>query len=150
QVERAVAVAVAVGLVHEAAGAERRARRGGGTAAGVDAVSALVCDVHAEPAALAATADARAGLAQAVAADPDAHARGERTVVAAGEDLDHPADRFRAVEARTRAAHDLDAVDLVDRQVLECGQSGADRTHAHAVDQHQHLVGLGAAHEHVA
>src|SRR5690606_31835452 len=150
QVDRAVAVTVAVGFVGEAAGAERRVRRGSRAAAGVDAVGALVGDVRAEPAALAAAADAGAGFAQAVAADPGAHARGECTVVAAGEDLDHAADRLRAVQARTRAAHGLDAVDLVDRQVLERGQPGADRAHAHAVDEHQHLVGLGAAHEHVA
>src|SRR5690606_38973896 len=150
QVDRAVAVAVAVGLVDEAAGAERRTGRGSGAAAGVDAVGALVRQVDAEPAALAAAADAGAGLAQAVAADAQPHARRERAVVAAGEDLDHAADRFRAVQARARTAHDLDAVDLVDRQVLERSQPGADRAHAHAVDQHQHLVGLGAAHEHVA
>src|SRR3546814_8642644 len=103
-----------------------------------------------EPAALAAAADAGAGLAQAVAADAFTHAGRERAVVAAGEDLDHAADRFRTIEARARAAHDLDAVDLVDRQVLERRQPGADRAHAHAVDQHQHLVGFGAAQEHVA
>src|SRR3546814_5434240 len=78
------------------------------------------------------------------------HAGRERTVVAAGEDLDHAADRFRTIEARARAAHDLDAVDLVDRQVLERRQPGADRAHAHAIDQHQHLVGFGAAHDDVA
>src|SRR3546814_7561612 len=78
------------------------------------------------------------------------HAGRERPVVAAGEDLDHAADRFRTIEARARAAHDLDAVDLVDRQVLERRQPGADRAHAHAIDQHQHLVGFGAAHEDVA
>src|SRR3546814_4630995 len=92
-------------------------------------------------------ADAGAGLAQAVAADACTHAGRERTVVAAGEDLDHAADRFRTIEARARAAHDLDAVDLVDRQVLERRQPGADRAHAPAIDQHQHLVGFGAAHE---
>src|SRR3546814_84936 len=42
QVDRAVAVAVAVGLVDEAAGAERRVRRGRGAAACIDAVGALV------------------------------------------------------------------------------------------------------------
>src|SRR5690606_29723016 len=100
QVDRGVAVAVAVGFVDEAAGAERRAGRGSRAAAGVDAVGALVRHVGAEPAALAAATDAGAGLAQAVAADAQPHARGERTVVAAGEDLDHAADRLRAVEAR--------------------------------------------------
>src|SRR3546814_7918323 len=58
QVDRAVAVAVAVGLVDEAAGAERRVRRGRGAAACIDAVGALVRHVGAEPAALAAAADA--------------------------------------------------------------------------------------------
>src|SRR5690606_21152225 len=130
QVDRGVAVAVAVGFVDEAAGAERRAGRGSRAAAGVDAVGALVRHVGAEPAALAAATDAGAGLAQAVAADAQPHARGERTVVAAGEDLDHAADRLRAVEARARTAHDFDAVDLVHRPVPEGGESGRHRAHA--------------------
>ena len=67
--------------------------------------------------------------------------------IAAGEDLDHAADRVGAVQARTRAAHDLDAVDHVDRQVLERRQAGGRRADADAVDQHQHVVGFGAAHE---
>src|SRR3546814_11527865 len=75
------------------------------------------------------------------------HAGRERAVVAAGEDLDHAADRFRTIEARARAAHDLDAVDLVDRQVLERRQPGAARAHAPALDQHPPLVRFAAAHE---
>src|SRR5690606_12079542 len=57
--QRAVAVAVAVGFVREAAG--KQVRR---AAAGVDAVGALVGGVDAEPSARAASANPGAGLAQ--------------------------------------------------------------------------------------
>src|SRR5690606_32979921 len=65
---RRVAVAVAVGFVDEAA----RAPAFGGAAAGVDAVGALPGALGLEPAVFAATADAGAGLAQAVAAHAQA------------------------------------------------------------------------------
>src|SRR5688500_2977120 len=101
--------------------------------------------VGAEPAALAAAAEAGAGLAQPVAAGADAEMRRIAGPVAPGEDLDHAADRLGAVQAGTRATHDLDALDLVDRQVLESDQAGGGRTGAYAVDQHQHMVGFAAA-----
>ena len=145
QRERVLGVAVAVGLVvDEAAGEDREAR----ATAGIDAIGALEAGVEAEPAALAATADADAAFAAAVAAGAGVEAEGRVAAIATGEDLDHAADGFRAVQAGARAAHDLDAIDQRDRQVLEGDQAGGGRAHAHAVDQHQHVVGLAAAHEH--
>src|SRR5690606_16128338 len=123
---RAVAVAVAVGLVGPAAGAPVARHRGvrAASAAGVDAIGTLVGGVHAEPAACVAAANAGAGFAHAVAADAGGKARRDRAAVAAGEDLDHPAQRLGAVQARARPAHDLDPVDLVHRQVVEHHQPG--------------------------
>ena len=143
QRHRDVAVAVFIGFVGEAA-LEQRAR----STAGVDAVGFLVGALGADPAALRTVAETGAGFAQVVAAGADAEMRLETEVTLAGEDLDHPADRFRTVQAGARAAHDLDAFDLVDRQVLERSQARGGRADAHAVHQHQHVVRFGAAQEH--
>src|SRR5690606_16335387 len=64
QAHRRVAVAVAVGLVDEAA----RAPAGSGAAAGVDAVGALPRALRLEPGTPGALADARAGRAEALGA----------------------------------------------------------------------------------
>ncbi len=53
----------------------------------------------------------------------------------------------RAVQAGTRPADHLDALDQLHRQILERGEAGAGRADLDAVDQHQHMVGLGAAQE---
>src|SRR5690606_37937020 len=144
QAHRRVAVAVTVGLVGEAA----RAPALGGAAAGIDAVGALPGALGLEPAALAGLADARARLAPAVAADAQAGVRAQSAAGAPVEDLDHAADGLRAVQAGSRAAHDLDALDLVQRQVLVHDHARRCRADAHAVNHHQHVVGFGAAHEH--
>ena len=65
----------------------------------------------------------------------------------AREDLDHAADRVRAPVARARTAHDLDALDRIERQLLERERAGVGRRRAHAVDQHQHVIGVRAAQE---
>src|SRR5690606_37010544 len=143
EVVRGVAVAVAVRLVGEAAGAPA----GGGAAAGIDAVGALARGAQGHPAALAALADAAGDLAVAIAADAGHGVVVEALGRRAGEHLDNAADRLRAVQARVRAAHDLDALDLLDRQALEGRHAGGGRADAHPVHQHQHLVGGGAAHE---
>src|SRR5690606_16330273 len=102
-----VAVPVRVGRVHAASGEHRRAD----AAAGVDAVGALVAGVHAEPGTRAAPVQAGAGFAEAVAARPEMRARVQAFARAAGEHLDDAADGLAAVQARARAAHDLDAFD---------------------------------------
>src|SRR5690606_21571450 len=138
---RGVAVAVVVGLVGEAA-LEQRAR----AAAGVDAVGRLARAVPAHPAALAAIFEAGAGLARAVAAGAELQvARQARIAAAAGEDLDHPADRLGAVQARARAADDLDALDLRQRQVLDRRHAGGGGIDLDPVHQHQPAVRLRAA-----
>src|SRR5690606_39631527 len=97
-------------------------------AAGVDAVGLQVAGVDAEPGVAVADVQARAGLAQAVAAGARVRAHaGMRTIraTAAGEHLDHAADGLAAVQARARAAHDLDALDQFQRQILERRQAGS-------------------------
>ena len=64
----------------------------------------------------------------------------------AGEDLDHPADGFRAVQTGTRTAHHLDALDQLQRQILQCGTAGRYRADLDAIDHYQHVIGLGATH----
>ncbi len=67
----------------------------------------------------------------------------------AGDDIDHAAHGARAVEARHRAADHLDAIDVAER--VDAKIVGAVRVRRivdrHAVAQHQHLVGVGAADE---
>src|SRR5690606_8889336 len=132
-----VAVAVAVQV---RAGDDEAAGAGPGvgivgTGAGVDAVGFLAGDIDADAAALAADVDAGRSLAQTVAAGGDAavavHAFA--AVAAAGEDLDHAADGVGAVQRRARSAHDLDALDLFQRDVLQRGQARGRRTDADAV-----------------
>ena len=140
-----VAVGVAVRFVGEAAG-EHRA---GADAAGIDAAGVLRADAEVVPGVLAAAGQPGLAAQQAVAAGGHAEGRPQAAIArtAAGEDLDHSPDRVGAVQAGTRAAHDLDALDLLHRNLLERRQPGADRSHPHAIDQQQGMSGVGAAQE---
>ncbi|MNN00589.1 hypothetical protein D3C81_1131850 [compost metagenome] len=142
-VDGGVAVAIAVRLIGEAACAPA----GGGATAGVDAVGLLVAALGRNPTALATVAETGAGLAQVVAACGQRQVLLQALARGTGEDLDHAADGFGAVQARTRAAHDFNALDLVDRQVLQRSHAAGRRADAHAVHQHQYLVGVGTAQE---
>ena len=66
-----------------------------------------------------AAGDAGGQVAGAVAAALDAALHRERAAPALGDDVDDAADRVRAVEAGLGAAQDLDALDVVGRQVGE-------------------------------
>lgn len=99
------------------------------------------------PAALTTTADARAGAARVVAADGEAAVDRGLALWPTGEYLDHATDGVGTVEAGIWSAHHFDAFDLIDRNVLERGLAGGGGSHAHAVDQHQRLVGFGATQE---
>src|SRR4029079_11507226 len=68
-----------------------------------------------------------------------------RSFELAREDLDHAADRIRTPVARARTAHDLDALDRVDRQLFERERTGVDRRRTHAVDEHQRVIRICAA-----
>src|SRR5256885_3290607 len=66
------------------------------------------------------------------------------------EDLDDAADRIGAVQRRSRPAHDLDAVDLLERDELERRNAQRRRADARAIDQQQRVIGGCAAQEHRA
>ncbi len=142
QVFVAIAVAIGVRVVHAAACIQRCAD----AAAGIDAIGRLVAGIDTESAARAAQVKADRGFAQVMAADADTRmwAQAVGRVAATGEHLDHTTDRIRAIQGRTRAADDLDPLDLLQRQVLQRGQARAGRTDAHAIDQDEGVVGLGA------
>jgi hypothetical protein len=71
-----------------------------------------------------------------------------RPLAPAREDLDDPADGFGAVERAAPAPQHLDAVDVLRRELREIVGAERGAVDAHAVDQHQHLIGIGAAYLH--
>ncbi len=68
----------------------------------------------------------------------------------AADQVDHAADGAGAVQARHRPAHHLDSFEVVQRVGTEIERAAriGRVVHRHAVTQHQHVVGIGAAHEH--
>src|SRR5262249_14084777 len=96
---------------------------------------------------LGASREASLALPGAVGAATDAQRRCQRALALACEDLDDAADGVRAVQARARTAHDLDPIDLIDWQVLKRRRARRYPADAETVDEHQRLVGLGAAYE---
>src|SRR5690606_8838978 len=133
QAEIAVLVAVAVGVMGEGLGV------GGG-----ETTQPLVAGGDAEAAVFAAAAEGAAETVAAVAAGMQAGRGGGRV---AGEDVDHAGNRVRTPDRGARTAHDLDALDLVQRQVGEVEHALAGRGHADAVHQHQCVGGVAAAQE---
>ena len=132
-------VAIAIGITFVAAGVRRL---------DVDAVGVRATDAQAVPATTVTTGNAgaaRVGVMGAVAG------REERLdalpLALAGEDLDHPADGLRSVQAGARTADHLDALDQLQRQILQGRAAARDRSDLDAVDHHQHVIGFGAAHE---
>ena len=73
----------------------------------------------------------------------------QRPLAPAGGDVDHAADGVGAVERAHRPADDLDALDVVGRQVGEVELAVGGVVGLHAVDQHQRVVALGAADAHL-
>ena len=99
--------------------------------------------VHAAP-------EARAHRLRIIGAVAGGQGIGRRGARAFGEDLDHAADRVRAVDAGQWTGDDFDALDLVERNVLERRRAGRGRADPHAVDQHQRVRAVRAAHEYRA
>src|SRR5690606_31242316 len=138
-------VVVAVRIVDVVPDAVRIIRSG--TDAGIGrgiAVDMPRADLHAEAVRTVPVSETGAAARVAVAAVVD---RDAWAVEASGEDLDHATDRVRTPVACTRTAHDLDALDRVDRQLFERERASVRRCDAHAVDEDQYLVGIGAAQE---
>ena len=78
----------------------------------------------------------------------EARARGVtgRAGALLGKDLDDAADRVRAPHARTRPAHDLDALNERHGDQRKRGRADRGRADAHAVNNQQQMVRLRAAH----
>ena len=125
---------VAVAAVGRVADLRRKARR-------LEPV-----DVRHDRARVAAGIAAGAGLARVVPAVAGDHVQ-PRALRLAGDDVDHAADRVAAVDRRARSLDDLDVVDEVRVDVLDGGVALRARIDAHAVDQHDGLVGVRAADE---
>ena len=136
QSEIAMAVAIIIRVVAEIAG--QRGRK---------AIVILGAHLHAETASLTGESVADGASLAAVAAQTQ---QGAGTAQLTGGDRDHAADGIGTVVAGARTAHDLDALDLVQGQVFPGGSPGVAAGDAHAVNQKQHLIGIGAAKEQAA
>ena len=138
-VDAALLEAVVVGVV---------AAEGHAGVGGREAVAAAVLQAQAAVEAAAAEAGTACQFAVALAAHRG-HGFGHETGPAAPrEDLDHAADGVRAVQARERPTHDLDALDAVERDVVPAGRAQRGRAVAHAVDQQQRVAALEPAQRH--
>ena len=95
--------------------------------------------LHAQAAVERSTAEAGAGsnFTVVAAAQGGAGLRVQTRLPTARENLYHAAHRVRAVQPRHRAAHDLDALDGIQRDVVPTGRAQGGRPVAHAVDQQQ-------------
>ena len=140
QVRAGVAVRIAVRLRREAAAAGRERQ----PEAGVRPIGTQVRGLQIDPATGVAEPDRRGGLRGAVRTAGEACCRCAARATPR-EDLDDAAHGIGAVQARARTAHDLDALDGVERQVLDDRDAGGDRADAHPVDQPEHVVRLAAA-----
>src|SRR5205085_2165976 len=69
----------------------------------------------------------------------------ERALASARDDVDDAANRVRAVERRLWTADDLDTLDELRREIGEIDLPERGTLHAHAIDEHLHLTGIGAA-----
>src|SRR5690606_5997608 len=124
---RGIAIAIIVWLNGPAASS---------VAAGVEAAAFQVACAQVEPAPLIATRNANLALVGAITSVAGATIRSRFAAAFTGEDLDHAADCFRAIKARTGTSDDLDAFDLVNGQVLPRDRAGRV-TYLDAVDQYQ-------------
>ena len=72
-----------------------------------------------------------------------------RTASLFGDDVDHTADRLRAIERALRAAQHFDALDIVGREIGKViGIRGVRWVvQRHAIHHHQRVVGVRATHK---
>ena len=66
---------------------------------------------------------------------------------AARDHVDDAADGVRTVQRRARTLDDFDALDQFGRDVLDRGAADGPGIDAHAVNQHEHVIGVCAAQE---
>ncbi len=137
--ERIVVVAVPVRLVETQ---DRLAH--------VDPLGPETAAAQVDPAATDGARDPAEGLVGLVTSIGDIGPGAQRPASLAREDLDHPPHGVGTVETGMRAAHDLDALDLGERQELPGNRARGHGAHAHTVDHHEHVVRIGTAQEHRA
>ena len=120
----------------------QRARHSQGAVVVVDRQKALgvrLRDAHGVAAALGAGRQRQVLLERLIASARDAQIDGRGALALLGEDLDHGADGVGAVEGAAGPLYDLDAVDIIDREVSEV-EVAARAVDANAVDEHQRMV----------
>ena len=122
--------------------AELRRRVGGRKAAGL-----LVLSLGGQIEVFGAEAHPSRGQSVVPASGTEACITSQPRLPSAREDLHDTAHRIAAVQRGHRSPHDLDALDGVERQVVERGRVQRGRADAHAVDQQQHMTRFQAAHE---
>ena len=67
----------------------------------------------------------------------------------AGDDIDHAAERVRSPQARAATAHDLNALDILQRHAIPLHEARESVVDRNAVDQHERVTrypALQAAH----
>ena len=89
-------------------------------------------------------------LVESARADAAAEVEAGRGSAGLGENLDHATNRFGAIERATGAAQNFDMVDLRQRNFFQRGGTSGGGINAHAVDQHQGMVGVRATNENAA
>src|SRR5690606_16409731 len=129
-----VAISVVIGIA------------GIGSARAVKAVGLFQAGVEAEAGLGVATGQAEAVLLRVMRAAGQANRGREAfTLTATGEYLHDTTHRIGAVDGGAGAAQHLDALDLIDAQVLQAGTSHGGGAHAHAINQNQALRSTGTA-----
>src|SRR5437016_360276 len=109
-----VSIPIAVGIVL----AERSARF-----RRIETLAPQVAEIQTEVGVAEAANDAAACAGRAVRSRSGREARRGRVLSALGENLDHAPNRVGAVQAAQLPGHDLDPLDLAERNVLERGRA---------------------------
>src|SRR5712691_6069051 len=136
-----VSIATPVGIVlAERSGRLRR----------IETLALQVAEIQAEVGVAEGAVDAAAHAGRVVRSNSGRDAGCRRVLAALGEDLDHAPDRVGAVQAAQLPGHDLDPLDLAERNVLERRRAERGRADPHAVDQHERMTAIGPAHKHAA
>src|SRR6266850_709156 len=136
-----VSIPIPVGIVL----AERSARF-----CRIETPALQVAEIQAEVGVAEGAVDAAARAGRVVRPDSRRDARRRRVLAALGEDLDHAPDRVGAVQAAQLPGHDLDPLDLAERNVLERRRAERGGADPHAVHQDQRMTAVRPAHKHAA
>src|SRR5262249_2979747 len=115
----------------------------------VEAVRAAPGIGDGEVSLLAPSRNARDHVARVERPGLAAQRQAERAAALAGDDVDDAAHGIGAVEAAHGAADDLDALDVLGRQVGEVELAVRQVVGLDAVDQHQRVVALRTADAHL-